>query len=190
MCQYWSSTCPAQLFLYFWRGCGTLGSRRNELNILDSKLLVLLTLLGLAPKLFIVVPLAVLEHQKQRLWVTITLWIVGNISSSNLQCKFRQGVIACLCRYFIVSVLSSVSFSFFSGLADLLISSLGICTSTFKGLCLVFPTEVFNASATVECIEKYRCTGIYGVTTILLMVSWEHGYTPATKASSTMMDIL
>lgn len=46
--------------------------------------------------------------------------------------------------------------------------SLGICTSTFKGSCLVFPAEVFNASATVECVEKYRCTGIYGVTTMFI----------------------
>ncbi|KAJ5106210.1 hypothetical protein N7456_002885 [Penicillium angulare] len=45
---------------------------------------------------------------------------------------------------------------------------IGICTAVWSGSSLVLPSETFNAGAVLECIEKYRCTGIYGVTTMFI----------------------
>lgn len=45
---------------------------------------------------------------------------------------------------------------------------IGICTSVWSGSAVVFPSDIFNATAAVECIGKYQCTGIYGVTTMFI----------------------
>ncbi|CDM30247.1 AMP-dependent synthetase/ligase [Penicillium roqueforti FM164] len=45
---------------------------------------------------------------------------------------------------------------------------IGICTSTWSGSTIVFPSETFDADAVLKCIEGYRCTGIYGVTTMFI----------------------
>lgn len=40
--------------------------------------------------------------------------------------------------------------------------------ATVAGACMVFPAELFNAKAALECIEKYKCTSIYGVPTMFV----------------------
>ena len=44
----------------------------------------------------------------------------------------------------------------------------GISTSAVAGSALVLPSEVFSASKALECIEKYGCTALYGVTTMFI----------------------
>lgn len=39
----------------------------------------------------------------------------------------------------------------------------GISSSTVAGSALVLPSEIFNVKKTLQCIEKYKCTAIYGV---------------------------
>lgn len=38
----------------------------------------------------------------------------------------------------------------------------------WTGSSIVLPSELFNAQAALECIERYKCTGIYGVTTMFI----------------------
>ncbi|GIZ42151.1 hypothetical protein CKM354_000543000 [Cercospora kikuchii] len=44
----------------------------------------------------------------------------------------------------------------------------GISSSTVGGSALVLPHEIFNSSATLRSIEKYKCTAIYGVPTMFV----------------------
>ena len=44
----------------------------------------------------------------------------------------------------------------------------GISSSTVAGSALVLPHEIFNAEKTLFCIEKYKCTAIYGVPTMFI----------------------
>lgn len=44
----------------------------------------------------------------------------------------------------------------------------GISSSTVAGSALVLPHEIFNAEKTLQCIEKYKCTAIYGVPTMFI----------------------
>jgi len=44
----------------------------------------------------------------------------------------------------------------------------GISSSTVAGSALVLPHEIFNAEKTLQCIERYKCTAIYGVPTMFL----------------------
>lgn len=44
----------------------------------------------------------------------------------------------------------------------------GISSSTVAGSALVLPHEIFNAGKTLECIERYKCTAIYGVPTMFI----------------------
>jgi mevalonyl-CoA ligase len=44
----------------------------------------------------------------------------------------------------------------------------GISTSAVAGSCLVLPSEVFNVKKTLQCVEKYKCTAIYGVPTMFV----------------------
>ena len=46
--------------------------------------------------------------------------------------------------------------------------SVAISTSTVAGSSLIFPSELYDAVATLHCIERYRCTALYGVTTMFL----------------------
>lgn len=43
-----------------------------------------------------------------------------------------------------------------------------ISTSTVGGTSLVFPAELYDPAATLRCIEKYKCTALYGVTTMFV----------------------
>ena len=49
-----------------------------------------------------------------------------------------------------------------------------ISSSTIAGSALVWPHEIFNAEKTLLCIEKYKCTAIYGVPTMVIaeLDSW------------------
>ncbi|KAK5720329.1 hypothetical protein LTR15_007603 [Elasticomyces elasticus] len=44
----------------------------------------------------------------------------------------------------------------------------GISSSTVAGSALVLPNEIFSAKKTLECIERYKCTAIYGVPTMFV----------------------
>lgn len=44
----------------------------------------------------------------------------------------------------------------------------GISSSTVAGSALVLPYEIFNAEKTLQCIERYKCTAIYGVPTMFI----------------------
>ncbi|KAK3711314.1 hypothetical protein LTR37_009694 [Vermiconidia calcicola] len=44
----------------------------------------------------------------------------------------------------------------------------GISTSTVAGSALVLPNEIFSAKKTLQCIEKYKCTAVYGVPTMFV----------------------
>lgn len=44
----------------------------------------------------------------------------------------------------------------------------GISSSTVAGSALVLPYEIFNVKRTLECIQKYKCTAIYGVPTMFI----------------------
>ncbi|KAF2093626.1 acetyl-CoA synthetase-like protein [Rhizodiscina lignyota] len=44
----------------------------------------------------------------------------------------------------------------------------GVSSSTVAGSALVLPSEIFNTEKTLECIEKYRCTAVYGVPTMFV----------------------
>jgi acyl-CoA synthetase (AMP-forming)/AMP-acid ligase II len=44
----------------------------------------------------------------------------------------------------------------------------GISSSTVAGSALVLPHEIFNAEKTLQCIERYKCTAIYGVPTMFI----------------------
>ncbi|KAF2239480.1 acetyl-CoA synthetase-like protein [Viridothelium virens] len=43
-----------------------------------------------------------------------------------------------------------------------------ISTSTVAGSSLVFPSELYDPAATLHCIERYKCTALYGVTTMFI----------------------
>ena len=43
-----------------------------------------------------------------------------------------------------------------------------ISTTTVCGSSLVFPSELYDPSATLHCIERYKCTALYGVTTMFI----------------------
>ncbi|UKZ79967.1 hypothetical protein TrVFT333_007731 [Trichoderma virens FT-333] len=45
---------------------------------------------------------------------------------------------------------------------------IGLATATAFGASLVLPASIFNVEATLSCITKYRCTGLYGVTTMFV----------------------
>ena len=44
----------------------------------------------------------------------------------------------------------------------------GISSSSVGGSALVLPHEIFNVKKTLQCIEKYKCTAIYGVPTMFV----------------------
>lgn len=44
----------------------------------------------------------------------------------------------------------------------------GISTSAVAGSALILPNEIFSAKKTLQCIEKYKCTAVYGVPTMFV----------------------
>lgn len=45
---------------------------------------------------------------------------------------------------------------------------IGLATVMAHGASIILPDNKFNVQATLECIPKYRCTGLYGVTTMFV----------------------
>lgn len=67
--------------------------------------------------------------------------------------------------------------------------SLGLSAAIIYGASIVLPSEYFDAGATLEGIEKYSCTGLYGVTTMFVdMLSHERFAT--TKTSSLRFGVM
>jgi acyl-CoA synthetase (AMP-forming)/AMP-acid ligase II len=44
----------------------------------------------------------------------------------------------------------------------------GLCTAFVAGASAVLPSEYFEAGAVLKAVEKYACTGLYGVTTMFI----------------------
>ena len=44
----------------------------------------------------------------------------------------------------------------------------GLCANPVQGAATVLPSEYFDAALTLNAIEKYECTGLYGVTTMFI----------------------
>lgn len=59
----------------------------------------------------------------------------------------------------------------------------GLSSSAVAGSALVFPSELFNAKAALECIHKYKCTAVYGVPT-MFVTEMSHDDFPKTDRSS------
>ncbi|OAA60212.1 AMP-dependent synthetase/ligase [Niveomyces insectorum RCEF 264] len=60
---------------------------------------------------------------------------------------------------------------------------IGLCTAILYGASVVLPSEYFEASATLTAIERYQCTGLYGVTTMFVDMLCDSQFN-ATKRSS------
>ncbi|KAH8123789.1 hypothetical protein FP744_10005684 [Trichoderma asperellum] len=45
---------------------------------------------------------------------------------------------------------------------------IGLAVATAYGASLILPASIFSVEATLACIPKYRCTGLYGVTTMFV----------------------
>lgn len=45
---------------------------------------------------------------------------------------------------------------------------IGVATALAHGASLILPDNKFDTEATLECISKYKCTGLYGVTTMFV----------------------
>ncbi|KAL7970001.1 hypothetical protein HDV63DRAFT_50413 [Trichoderma sp. SZMC 28014] len=45
---------------------------------------------------------------------------------------------------------------------------IGLAVATAYGASLILPASIFDVEATLACIPKYRCTGLYGVTTMFV----------------------
>ncbi|KAG0649431.1 Acyl-ligase sidI [Hyphodiscus hymeniophilus] len=45
---------------------------------------------------------------------------------------------------------------------------IGLCTNLVQGAATVLPSEYFDAALTLRAVEKYHCTGLYGVTTMFI----------------------
>jgi acyl-CoA synthetase (AMP-forming)/AMP-acid ligase II len=54
------------------------------------------------------------------------------------------------------------------GRKHLLMVFIGICTNIAQGAATVLPSEYFDAGLTLHAVEKYHCTGLYGVTTMFI----------------------
>jgi mevalonyl-CoA ligase len=46
--------------------------------------------------------------------------------------------------------------------------ALGLCANLVQGATTVLPSEYFESALTLKAVQKYRCTGLYGVTTMFI----------------------
>ena len=58
-----------------------------------------------------------------------------------------------------------------------------ISTSTVCGSSLVFPSELFDPAAALTCIEKYKCTALYGVNTMFISEMSAKNFKSTNKSS-------
>jgi acyl-CoA synthetase (AMP-forming)/AMP-acid ligase II len=47
-------------------------------------------------------------------------------------------------------------------------SDAGLCANLVQGTATVLPSEYFDAALTLNAVQKYQCTGLYGVTTMFI----------------------
>lgn len=66
---------------------------------------------------------------------------------------------------------------------------IGFCAALMAGASIVLPSEYFDASATLQAVEKYKCTGLYGVTTMFVDMLSDARFA-ATKRSSLRFGVM
>jgi acyl-CoA synthetase (AMP-forming)/AMP-acid ligase II len=44
----------------------------------------------------------------------------------------------------------------------------GLCANLVQGAATILPSEYFDAALTLNAVQKYQCTGLYGVTTMFI----------------------
>jgi mevalonyl-CoA ligase len=47
----------------------------------------------------------------------------------------------------------------------------------------VLPSELFNAGKALECVEKYKCSAVYGVPTMFVTMMNHESYAKTKRAS-------
>lgn len=68
-------------------------------------------------------------------------------------------------------------------MGSVLILDSGISTSTVAGSALVFPSELYDPAAALQCIERYKCTALYGVTTMFITEMGHANFAKTNKSS-------
>lgn len=58
-----------------------------------------------------------------------------------------------------------------------------ISTAAVAGSALVFPSELFDPAAALTCIEKYKCTALYGVNTMFINEMVDPSFAKTDKSS-------
>ena len=58
-----------------------------------------------------------------------------------------------------------------------------ISTSAVAGSSLVFPSELYDPAAALHCIESYKCTAVYGVTTMFITEMADASFAKTDKSS-------
>ena len=58
-----------------------------------------------------------------------------------------------------------------------------ISTSAVAGSSLVFPSELYDPAAALHCIERYKCTALYGVTTMFITEMADPSFAKTNKSS-------
>ncbi|KAL1887605.1 hypothetical protein Sste5346_010106 [Sporothrix stenoceras] len=66
---------------------------------------------------------------------------------------------------------------------------IGFCAALMAGASIILPSEYFDAAATLQAIEKYKCTGLYGVTTMFVDMLSDARYA-STKRSSLRFGVM
>ena len=58
-----------------------------------------------------------------------------------------------------------------------------ISTSAVAGSSLVFPSELYDPAKALHCIERYKCTALYGVTTMFITEMADPSFAKTNKSS-------
>ncbi|KAJ9644334.1 hypothetical protein H2204_001686 [Knufia peltigerae] len=66
---------------------------------------------------------------------------------------------------------------------------IGVCTAFVHGASAVLPSEYFDAGATLSAVDRFQCTGLYGVTT-MFVDEMSHPLFTSTKRTSLRFGIM
>ncbi|CAK7199702.1 hypothetical protein SEUCBS139899_002385 [Sporothrix eucalyptigena] len=66
---------------------------------------------------------------------------------------------------------------------------IGFCAAVMHGASIVLPSEYFDAGATLAAVERYGCTGLYGVTTMFVDILSDARFA-TTKRSSLRFGVM
>ncbi|ERS95335.1 hypothetical protein HMPREF1624_08213 [Sporothrix schenckii ATCC 58251] len=66
---------------------------------------------------------------------------------------------------------------------------IGFCAALLAGASIVLPSEYFDAAATLQAVERFGCTGLYGVTTMFVDMLSDARFT-STKRSSLRFGVM